>query len=97
MNDLLGAMARCAVEDDEEVLIGVALGELLQEYLQASLIHPWQVHTETLSACGFESRVQVSPFVSAFDDIRWTEPKRTVAPPMPVDQSEASLVEGQNP
>ena len=28
-----------AVEDDEEVLIRVALGEFLQEHLQASVVH----------------------------------------------------------
>src|SRR5215204_7167551 len=88
-------MAGGAVEDDEKVLIGVSLRELLQEYLKASLIHPGQVHTETLPARGFDRRVQVSPRVSAFDDIRWTEPLRAVAPPMPVDQSESRLVESQ--
>ena len=92
----LGAMARRAVEDEEEMLIGVSLGELLQEYLQASFVHPWQVHTEALSTGWLHRRVQIGPLVSAFDDIRWTEPNRAVAPPMPVDQSEASLVESQD-
>ena len=93
---MLGAMARRAVKDEEEVMIWVPLRELLQEYLEASLIHPGQVHTETLPAGGFESRVQVSPLVSAFHDIRWTEPKRAVAPPMPVYEPEACLVESQD-
>ena len=93
---MLGAMAWRAVEDDEKVMIGVSLRELLQEYLKASVVHPGQVHTETLPAGGFDSRVEVSPFVSALDDIRWTEPKRTVAPPMPVYKAESRLVEGQD-
>jgi hypothetical protein len=95
MRYLLGAVARRAVEDDEKVMIGVSLGELLQEYLKASLIHPWQLHAEALSTPRLQRRVQVGPFVGAFDDIRWTEPKRAVASAMPVDQSEARLVESQ--
>jgi hypothetical protein len=89
-------MAWRAVEDDEEVIIRVSLREFIQEYLQTSVVHPWQVHTETLPARGFESRVQVSPLVSAFDDIRWTEPKRALAPPMPLFKPESRLVEGQD-
>jgi hypothetical protein len=42
-------MARRAVEDEEKVMIGVPLRELLQEYLEASVVHPGQVHTEKLS------------------------------------------------
>ena len=96
MHYLLGAMARRAVKDEEEVMIWVPLRELLQEYLEASLIHPGPVHTETLPARRFDSRVELSPLVSAFDDIRWTEPKRTVAPPMPVYKAESRLVEGHH-
>src|ERR687898_3260280 len=40
INYSLGAMARRAVQDHEKVLIGVALCDLLQEYLQASVVHP---------------------------------------------------------
>jgi len=93
---LLGAMAWRTVEHDEEVLIRVSLGELIQEYLKTTVVHPRQVHTETLPARGFESRVQVSPLVSAFDDIRWTEPKRALASPMPLFKPESRLVEGHN-
>ena len=93
---MLGAMARRAIEDDEKVMSWVSLGELLQEYLEAAVVHAGQLHTEALSAGGFDRRVQVSPFVSAFDDIRWTEPKRTVAPPVPVYESESRLVEGHH-
>src|SRR5215204_1469395 len=96
MHYLLGAMAWRAVEDDEKVVIGVSLCELLQEYLKASVIHPGQVHTETLPGRGFDRRVEISPLVSAFHDPRWTGPHRAVAPPMPVDQSESRLVESQN-
>ena len=96
MHYALGAMARCAVEDDQEVVIGVPLRELLQEYLKASLIHPGQLHTEILSGRGFKSRVQVSPLVCALHDPRWTEPHRAVAPPMPVYEAESRLVESQD-
>jgi hypothetical protein len=93
---LLGAVARRAVEDDEKVMIGVSLGELLQEHLKASIIHPRQVHAEALSARWLHRCVQISPLVGAFDPIRWTEPERAVASAMPVDQSEARLVESQD-
>jgi hypothetical protein len=89
-------MAWRTVEHDEEVLIGLSLGEFIQEYLQASLLHPRQLHTEALPPRGFESRVQLSPLVSAFDDIRWTEPKRALASPMPLFKPESRLVEGHN-
>jgi hypothetical protein len=89
-------MAWRTVQDDEEVLIGVALGEFIQEYLKTTLLHPRQVHTEALPARGFESRVQLSPLVSAFDVIRWTEPKRALASPMPVYKPESRLVESHN-
>ena len=89
-------MAWRAVEDEEEVLIGVSLRDF-QEHLKTPVIHPGQLHTETLPAPrGFDRRVEVCPFVSAFDDIRWTETKRAVAPPMPVYEAEARLVEGQD-
>ena len=93
---MLGAMARRAVKDQKQVLIGVSLGEFLQEHLEASVVHPGQLHAEALSTRRLQRRVQVGPFVGAFDDIRWTEPKRAVASAMPVDQPEACLVEGQN-
>ena len=93
---LLGAMAWRAVQDEEKVMIRVSLGELIQEYLKTTVVHPWQVHTQTLPARGFESRVQISPLVSAFDDPRRTKPHRAVASPMPVYEPEARLVEGHN-
>jgi hypothetical protein len=89
-------MAWRALEHEEKVLIGVSLRESIQEYLKTSVIHPRQLHTETLPARGFESRVQISPLVSAFDDIRWTKPKRAVASVVPVYKPESRLVESQD-
>ena len=96
INYSLGAMARGTVEHDEEVLIGLSLREFIQEYLKTTVVHPRQVHTEALPARGFESRVQVSPLVSAFDDIRWTKPHRAVASAMPVYKPESRFVESHN-
>jgi hypothetical protein len=78
------------------VLIGVSLREFLQEYLKTSVVHPRQIHTEALPARGFDCRVQISPLASAFDDPRWTETKRAVAPPIPVYEPESRLVESHN-
>src|ERR671912_485015 len=40
--------------------------------------------------------VEVGPLLGAPHDVGRTEPLRAVAPPVPVDQPEACLVEGQN-
>src|ERR671921_2761587 len=96
MFDLLGAVAWGAVEHYQQVVFGVSLGELAEEYLQASVVHPRQVKAEALPRGGFHRRVEVGPLVGAPNDVGRTEPLRTLAPPVPVDQPEACLVEGQN-
>jgi hypothetical protein len=71
MHYLLGAMAWRAVEYDEKVVIGVSLGEFVQEYLQRhpSSIPGRRYMQKTLPAGGFERRVQISPLVGAFGDL----------------------------
>jgi hypothetical protein len=41
-----------------EVVLGVALGEFVEEDLQAFVVHPRQVQTAALSRRGFDRRVQ---------------------------------------
>jgi hypothetical protein len=40
------------------VVLGVGFGEFGEEDLQATVVHPRQVRTETLSGRGFERRLQ---------------------------------------
>src|SRR5688500_7995581 len=96
MDDLLGAVAWGAVEHDEQVVFGVSLRELAEEYLQASVVHPRQLQAEALSGCGLHRRVEVGPLVGASHHLGWTESLGAVAPPVPADEPEACLVEGQN-
>ncbi len=96
MRNLLGAMAWSTVQHDEQVMLGVALREFVEEHLQASVVHPRQIQAEALSGGGLDRRVQVGPFVGALHYIGWSEPRGAVASPMPVDESETSFVEGEN-
>src|SRR4029450_11130663 len=96
MDDLLGAVAWGAVEHYQQVVFGVGLGEFAEEYLQASGVHPRQIKTIALPRGRLHRRVEVGPLVGAPHDVGRPEPLRTVAPPVPVDQPEACLVEGQN-
>jgi hypothetical protein len=36
-------MARSTIEHDEQVVVRVGFGELFEETLQASSVHPWQI------------------------------------------------------
>jgi hypothetical protein len=65
MGDLLGAMARGVVEHDEQVVLGVGLGQFGEENLEAYVVHPRQVKAEAPSRRGLHRRVQVGPFVGA--------------------------------
>jgi hypothetical protein len=96
MDDLLGAVAGGAVEHHQQVVFGVSLGELAEEYLQRSVVHPRQLQAEALPRGGLHRGVEVGPLLGAPHDVGRTEPLRAVAPPVPVDQPEACLVEGQN-
>src|SRR5829696_1264694 len=82
MDDLLGAVAGGAIEHYQQVVFGVSLRELAEEYLQASVVHPRQVQADALPRGGLHRGVEVGPLVGA--------------PPVPADQPEACLVEGQN-
>src|SRR5215204_1768111 len=96
MDDLLGAVAGGAVQHNQQVVFGVGLGEFAEEYLQASVVHPRQVQADALPRGGLHRGVEVGPLVGAPHDVGRTEPLRAVAPPVPADQPEACLVEGQN-
>ncbi len=89
-------MARGTIEHDEQVMIGVGFGELIEESLQAPTVHPGQIKAEALSRDGVERRIQVGPLLSAPDDVGWAKPFGTVAPSVPVDQAKTRFVEGQN-
>ncbi len=96
MGDLLGAVAWGAVEHDEQVVLGIGLGELLEEHLQTSIVHPRQIHAEALSRRRLHRGVQVGPFVGAPHDVGRAEPFGTVASTVPVDEPETRLVEGKD-
>src|ERR671910_23150 len=96
MDDLLGAVAGGAVEHHQQVVFGVSLGELAEEYLQRSVVHPRQLQVEALPRGGLHRGVEVGPLLGAPHDVGRAEPLRAVAPPVPVDQPEACFVEGQN-
>src|SRR5215203_754445 len=89
-------MAWGAIEYDDQVLVGVGLGELFEEGLQTSSVHPGQVKTETLSRRGFDCRIKVGPLVGALDDVGRAKALRTVSPPVPVDEPETRFVEGHD-
>ena len=89
-------MARSIIEHDEQMVAGVGFGELVEETLQASSIHPGQVKAETLSRCRLERSIEVSPLVGSSDDVGWTKPPRTVASPVPVDEAKTCFVKGQD-
>src|SRR3954465_1214472 len=69
---------------------------MLQERLQASPIHARQVSTETFPTGGIHRRIKVGPLVSASHRVGRAKSHRTIASPMPVDQSKARFVEGQD-
>ncbi len=96
MGDPLGAVAGGTVDHDEQVVIWVGFGELGEEDLQASVVHPRQVQTKALSRRGLHRRVQVGPFVGAPHRVGRTEPFGAVASVVPVDEPETRLVEGED-
>src|SRR5918995_4585944 len=89
-------MARGTIEHEEQMVVGVGFREPFEETLQASCVHPGQVHTEALSRCGLERRIEVGPLVGAPDDVGWTKAFGTVSPPVPVDEAKTCFVEGQD-
>src|SRR5215207_11053422 len=89
-------MARGAIEYDEQMVVGVGLGELFEEGLQASTVHPRKIEAEALSRRGLDRRIQIGPLVGAPDDVGWTKPLRTVSSPMPVDEAKTCFVEGHD-
>src|SRR5215211_3906012 len=80
-------MTRGAVQHNEQMMLRVGFGELFEECLQTSAIHPRQVMAEALSRGGLESRIEVSPLVGAPHHVGRAKAFGTVAPPVPVDQS----------
>src|SRR5215208_325045 len=89
-------MTRGAVQHNEQMMLRVGFGELFEEYLQTSAIHPRQVKAEALSRGGLDRRIEVSPLVGAPHHVGRAKAFGTVAPPVPVDQPETGLVEGQD-
>jgi hypothetical protein len=89
-------MARSTIEHDQQMVVAVGFGELFEETLQASTVHPGKIETEALSRCRFDRRIEVGPLVGAPDDVGRTKPLRTVASPVPVDQAETCFIKGQD-
>jgi hypothetical protein len=89
-------MTPSTIDYDEQMVLGVGLGDLFEERLQASTVHPWQIKAEAFSRCGFDCRVEVGPLVGAADDVGWAKALRTVSPPMPVDEAKTRFIEGQD-
>src|SRR5215208_3254444 len=61
-----------------------------------AVIHPRQVHAEAFPGCRLHRRVEAGPLVGASHRVGRTESLGTVAPPTPVDEPKACLVEGQD-
>src|SRR5919202_2635762 len=89
-------MARSTIEHDEQMVVGVGFGELFEESPQASTVHPGKIKTEALSRCRLDRRIEVGPLVGAPEDVGWTKSLRTVASPVPVDESETCFIKGQD-
>lgn len=89
-------MTGSVIEHDHQVVLGVGLGQMFQEHLETNTVHPRQVGAEALSRRGIDRRVEVGPLVNAAHDPGRAESPRTIAPLVPVDQSEARLIEGQD-
>ena len=93
-DDLPRAMTWSTVEHEKKVMIRVGFGELVEETLQASTVHPRKIKAEALSRSGFNRRIEVGPLVGTFDDVGRTKPLRAVASPVPIDQAKTRLVKG---
>jgi hypothetical protein len=62
-------MTRSTIEHNEQMMIGVGFGDLFEERLQASTVHPRKIETEAFSRCWLDRRVEVGPLVGAADDV----------------------------
>jgi hypothetical protein len=89
-------MARGAIEHHNQPMIGIDLTEVPKELLETHPIHARQVKAETLARDGIDRGVEIGPLVGAADDVGWTKAFRTVTSLVPVDQSKACLVKGQD-
>src|SRR5918994_5839619 len=89
-------MARCTIEHENQMVVGVGFGKLVKEALQTPTVHPGQVKAEALSRSRLHCRIQVGPFVGAPNDVGWPKSLRTVSPSVPVDQAKTRFVKGQN-
>jgi hypothetical protein len=89
-------MARSTIEHDKQMVLRIGFREPFEETLQAPTVHPRKIKAEALSRCRLERSIQIGPLVGSSHDVGWTKPLRTVSPPVPVDESETSLVKGQD-
>src|SRR5215207_4314122 len=77
-------------------MIGIDLTEAPKELLETHPIHARQVKAETLARDGIDRGVEIGPLVGAADDVGWTKAFRAVTSLVPVDQSKACHVKGQD-
>src|SRR5215210_2822112 len=89
-------MARSTIEHDEQMVLGVGFGELFEETLQTSSVHPRKIKAEALSRCRLERRIQIGPLVGSSHDVGRPKPLRAVSPPVPVDEAKTGFIKGQD-
>jgi hypothetical protein len=72
-------MTRRTIEhEDEQMVVGVSLGELFKERLQAPTVHPRKIETDVFSRFWLDRRVKVATLVGAADEVgRALEAQRT--------------------
>lgn len=89
-------MARGTIEHHNQAMVGIHLAEAFQECLETGAVQARQTKAKTLACCRIYCGVEVGPLIGAVHDVRRAKPLGTVALLVPVDQSEACLIEGQN-
>src|SRR4051812_19614530 len=96
MIELGGAVARGVVEHDYQVMVGVGFAKVFQERLKTAPVHAGQVKAQALARCRIDRYVEVGPLVGTPYYVRRTKAFGTITSSVPVDQTEARFVEGQN-
>src|SRR3712207_6431505 len=78
------------------MMVGICFTQALQERPKRQAIHAGEVKREALAAGRINRRVKVGPLIGTPYHVRWTKALRTIAPSVPVDQTKACFIEGQD-
>src|SRR5918993_2765796 len=78
------------------MMVSICFAQVLQKRLKTQAIHARQVKAQALAAGGIERCIEIGPLVGASDDVGRAKALRTISPSVPVDQSKACFVEGQD-